>query len=86
MSAQRPSASTSRSGRTATPQEVAQEPLRLRRELLGLAGDAVRVPGVGDPPPGSRAVEVPVLGAAGRNLVRDILRRIEIKIRGEIRR
>ena len=44
-------------------EEVAQATLQLRRELLDLDIDAVEVPGAGEPPPGSRAVDVATLGA-----------------------
>jgi hypothetical protein len=44
-------------------EEVAQATLQLRSELLGLDVDAVDVPEAGEPPPGSRAVEVAALGA-----------------------
>jgi hypothetical protein len=43
--------------------ELAQATLQLRRELLDLDVDAVEVPGAGEPPPGSRAVDVTALGA-----------------------
>jgi hypothetical protein len=38
-------------------EEVAEATLRLRRELLELDVDAVEVPGAGEPPPGTGAVE-----------------------------
>jgi hypothetical protein len=44
-------------------EEIAEATLRLRRELLDLDLDAVEVPGSGEPPPGSRAVDVAALGA-----------------------
>jgi len=44
-------------------EEIAEATLRLRRELLDLDVDAVEVPGAGEPPPGSKAVEVAALGA-----------------------
>jgi hypothetical protein len=45
-------------------EEVAQATLQLRRELLELDVDAVEVPlAAGEPPPGSRAVDVGALGA-----------------------
>jgi hypothetical protein len=49
-------------------EEVAQATSQLRRELLDLDVDAVEVPGVGEPPPGSRAVDVAALGALVVNL------------------
>jgi hypothetical protein len=44
-------------------EEVAEETLGLRREFLGLDVDTVEAPGVGQPPPGSRGVDVAGLGA-----------------------
>ena len=44
-------------------EEVAQATSQLRRELLNLDVDAVAVPGAGEPPPGSRAVDVAAVGA-----------------------
>jgi hypothetical protein len=44
-------------------EEIAEATLRLRRELLDLDIAAVEVPGSGEPPPGSRAVDVGALGA-----------------------
>ena len=49
-------------------EEIAQATLQLRRELLGLDVDAVEVPGTGEPPPGSRGVDVAALGALVVNL------------------
>ena len=49
-------------------EEVAQATLQFRRELLDLDVDAVEVPGAGEPPPGSRAVDVAALGALVVNL------------------
>ena len=49
-------------------EEVAQATLQLRRELLDLNVDAVEVPRAGEPPPGSRAVDVAALGALVVNL------------------
>src|SRR5690242_5728764 len=43
--------------------EVAQATLQLRRELLDLDVDEVVAPSAGEPPPGSRAVDVTALGA-----------------------
>ena len=48
--------------------EVARATLQLRRELLDLDVDAVEVPGAGEPPPGSRAVDVAAVGALVVNL------------------
>jgi hypothetical protein len=44
-------------------QEVAEATLRLRRELLDLDVEAVELARAGEPPPGTRAVEVAALGA-----------------------
>jgi hypothetical protein len=49
-------------------EEVAQAALRLRRELLDLDVGAVNALGAGEPPPGSRAVDVATLGAMVVNL------------------
>jgi hypothetical protein len=42
---------------------VAAATLRLRRELLDLSVDAVELPQEGEPPPGTRAVELAAPGA-----------------------
>jgi hypothetical protein len=44
-------------------EDVAEATLQLRRELLDLDVDAVELPPAGEPPPGSRAVELAALGA-----------------------
>jgi Effector Associated Constant Component 1 len=44
-------------------EEVAKATLQLRRELLDLDVDAVELPPAGEPPPGTRAVELAALGA-----------------------
>jgi len=44
-------------------EEITEATLQLRRELLDLDVDAVEVPAAGEPPPGSRAVDVAALGA-----------------------
>jgi hypothetical protein len=44
-------------------EQVAEATLRLRRELLDLDVEAVELPSAGEPPPGSRAVELAALGA-----------------------
>jgi hypothetical protein len=44
-------------------EEVAEATLQLRRELLDLDVEAVEVPRAGEPPPGTRAVELAALGA-----------------------
>jgi len=49
-------------------EEVARATLQLRRELLDLDVDVVEVPGAGEPPPGSRAVDVAAIGALVVNL------------------
>jgi hypothetical protein len=45
------------------PEEIAEATLRLRRELLDLDVEAVELPSAGEPPPGTRAVELAALGA-----------------------
>jgi hypothetical protein len=50
-------------GPDADPEEVAEATLQLRRELLDLDVEAVEVPRGGEPPPGTRAVELAALGA-----------------------
>jgi hypothetical protein len=50
-------------GPDADPEEVAEATLQLRRELLDLDVEAVELPRAGEPPPGTRAVEVAALGA-----------------------
>jgi hypothetical protein len=49
-------------------EEAAQATLQLRRELLDLDVDAVQVPQAGQPPPGSRAVDMAAVGALVVNL------------------
>ena len=44
-------------------EEVAEATLQLRRELLELDVEAVEIPRAGDPPPGSRAVDLAAIGA-----------------------
>jgi hypothetical protein len=44
-------------------EQVAEATLQLRRELLGLDVEAVELPSAGEPPPGTRAVELAALGA-----------------------
>ena len=44
-------------------EEIAEATRQLRRELLDLDVDAVEAPGAGEPPPGSRAVDVAAIGA-----------------------
>ena len=50
-------------GPDADAEEIAEATLQLRRELLDLDVDAVEVPRAGEPPPGTRAVDVAALGA-----------------------
>ena len=50
-------------GSDADPEEVAEATLQLRRELLELDVESVEIPRAGDPPPGSRAVDLAALGA-----------------------
>jgi hypothetical protein len=44
-------------------EEIAEATLQLRRELLDLDVEAVEQPRAGEPPPGTRAVELAALGA-----------------------
>jgi len=50
-------------GPDADTEEVAEATAQLRRELLDLDVDAVELPPAGEPPPGTRAVELAALGA-----------------------
>jgi hypothetical protein len=50
-------------GPEADAEEVAEATLQLRHELLDLDVEAVELPPAGEPPPGTRAVEVAALGA-----------------------
>jgi hypothetical protein len=50
-------------GPDADAEEVAVATLQLRRELLDLDVDAVELVPAGEPPPGTRAVELAALGA-----------------------
>ena len=43
--------------------EVAEATLQLRRELLDLDVEAIELPRAGEPPPGTRAVELAAVGA-----------------------
>lgn len=49
-------------GSGADAEEVGDATLQLRRELLDLDVDAVELPRAGEPPPGTRAVELASLG------------------------
>jgi hypothetical protein len=49
-------------GPDADPEEVAEATLQLRRELLELDVESVEIPRTGEPPPGSRAVDLAALG------------------------
>jgi hypothetical protein len=51
-------------------EQVAEATLRLRRELLDLDVDAVELPSGGEPPPGTRAVELAALGALAVTLAK----------------
>ncbi len=44
-------------------EEIAEATLQLRRELLDLDVEAVEVPRAGEPPPGTRGVDLAALGA-----------------------
>ena len=50
-------------GPGADAEEIAEATLQLRRELLDLDVEAVELPRAGQPPPGTRAVELAALGA-----------------------
>jgi hypothetical protein len=50
-------------GPDADAEEIAEATLQLRRELLGLDVEAVELPSAGEPPPGTRAVELAAVGA-----------------------
>jgi len=50
-------------GPGADAEDVAEATLRLRRELLDLDVEAVELVPAGEPPPGSRAVDLAALGA-----------------------
>jgi hypothetical protein len=50
-------------GPDADAEEVAEATLQLRRELLDLDVEAVEPPRAGEPPPGTRAVELAAVGA-----------------------
>lgn len=50
-------------GPDADDKEVAEATLQLRRELLDLDVDSVDLPTAGQPPPGTRGVELAALGA-----------------------
>lgn len=50
-------------GPDADAEEIAEATLQLRRELLDLDVEAVELPRASEPPPGSRAVDLAVLGA-----------------------
>lgn len=49
-------------------EELVQATRQLRRELLDLDVDSVETPPAGEPPPGSRAVDVAALGALVVNM------------------
>ena len=49
-------------------EETARATLQLRRELLDLDVDAVEAPRAGEPPPGSKGVDVAALGALVVNI------------------
>jgi hypothetical protein len=50
-------------GPDADAEEVAEATLQLRRELLDLDVDSVNLAAAGQPPPGTRGVELAALGA-----------------------
>jgi hypothetical protein len=49
-------------------EELAQVTWQLRRELLELDVDSVETPSAGEPPPGSRAVDIATVGALVVNM------------------
>jgi hypothetical protein len=49
-------------------EELAQATRQLRRELLELDVDSVETPPAGEPPPGSRAVDIATVGALVVNM------------------
>ena len=55
-------------GPDGSAEELAQATLQLRREFLDLDVDSVEMQRAGEPPPGSRAVDVAALGALVVNL------------------
>jgi hypothetical protein len=65
----------------ADAEELDEETLRLRRELLELDVEAVERQSGGPPPPGAKAVDVAVLGsllvALGRDAIPALVRTIE---------
>jgi hypothetical protein len=72
-------------------EEVAEATLRLRRELLDLDVEAVEVPRAGEPPPGTRAVELAALGAlvvtvAQSNLLAPIVATVRSWLAGQQQR
>jgi hypothetical protein len=60
-------------GPDADAQDVAEATLQLRRELLDLDVEAVELPRAGEPPPGTRAVELAALGALAVTLTQSQL-------------
>jgi hypothetical protein len=50
-------------GPDADAEDVAEATLQLRRELLDLDVNAVELPPAGEPPPGTRAVDLTAIGA-----------------------
>jgi len=60
-------------GPDADAEEVAEATLQLRRELLDLDVEAVELPRAGEPPPGTRAVELAALGALAVTLAQSQL-------------
>ena len=78
-------------GRDDDSEEVAEATLQLRRELLDLDVEAVEVPSAGEPPPGTRAVELAALGAlvvtvAQSNLLAPIVATVRSWLAGQPQR
>jgi hypothetical protein len=72
-------------------EQLAEATLQLRRELLDLDVEAVEVPSAGEPPPGTRAVELAALGAlvvtvAQSNLLAPIVAAVRSWLAGQQQR
>jgi hypothetical protein len=72
-------------------EEVAQATLQLRRELLDLDVDVTGAAGMGEPPPGARAVDVAALGAlvvniADPQLIKGVVAAVRSWLAGSSRR
>lgn len=72
-------------------EELAQATRQLRRELLELDVDSVETPPAGEPPPGSRAVDIATVGAlvvnmADSQLLAAVIRAVRSWLAGSSRR